>query len=429
MNYDESVNYLLDLGHETLAMKFGLENTEKMLAALGNPQRDFPKVQIVGTNGKGSTAAFLSTICAAANIVTGLYTSPHLSEITERIKINNVEISQTDFAAVITIIRKTAEKLIERGELAAAPTFFEHLTLAALVYFRENNVKLAILETGLGGRLDATTAANAEIVGITPISLDHQNYLGDTLEEIAAEKAAVIRPNVRAVAVAPQKPAAHRIIADKCRQHLITEINSAEIVKTNKINDSAKLSVGFKTTASDYSNIKLSLLGRHQLENAALAITLAEILRRDGFEIPSEAIISGLETAFHSGRLEFVDGILLDGAHNADGAQVLKDFLTEFFPNSEITLIFAAMTDKDLREIAEILFSSATNLILTRANNPRSAAPEDLRELTNNQAIIAQNIKDALISARQTNKPNNLICISGSLYLVGEARRMLRAGK
>src|SRR4030081_1279044 len=196
MSFDEALSYLLSLGHETLTIKLGLRNTETLLAALGDPHKEFPSVQIAGTNGKGSTAVMLDSICRAAEIRTGLFTSPHLISITERIRIAGEQVSETDFARLTLQVKQTAEELVEQGRLETLPTFFEHVTAIALLAFREAKVDLAILETGLGGRLDSTTAAGAAIVAITPVAMDHQEYLGDNLAEIAAEKAAIIRPGV-----------------------------------------------------------------------------------------------------------------------------------------------------------------------------------------------------------------------------------------
>src|SRR5437762_67155 len=215
MNFAEALSYLLSLGHETLTIKLGLRNTETLLAALGNPHRTFPSVQIAGTNGKGSTAVTLDSICHAAGIRTGLFTSPHLISITERIKIAGEQVSETDFARYTAQVKECAEELVEQGQLETLPTFFEHVTAIALLAFREANVGLAILETGLGGRLDSTTAAGAEIVAITPIAKDHEEYLGHTLAEIAAEKAAIIRPGVTAI-VASQEKEAMDVILRRC---------------------------------------------------------------------------------------------------------------------------------------------------------------------------------------------------------------------
>ena len=225
MNFDQSVNYLFGLGHETLAIKLGLRNTELLLEELGNPHKSFESVQIAGTNGKGSTAVVLEAMCRAAGIPTGLYTSPHLISITERIVIAGREISHDDFAANATAVRAAADHLVTSGKLEALPTFFEHVTAIALLAFKKAGVKLAILETGLGGRLDSTTVAGAQTVAITPIHLDHQHYLGDAIADIAREKAAIIRPGVTAV-VAPQPPEALDVILRRCQEcNVVPRVN------------------------------------------------------------------------------------------------------------------------------------------------------------------------------------------------------------
>src|ERR1044071_2928180 len=277
MNFEEAVEYLLSLGHETLAIKLGLRNTELLVNALDNPERAFQSVQIAGTNGKGSTATMLDSICRAAGIKTGLYTSPHLVSITERIKVSGVEIAREEFAACATTVREVSE------QLEALPTFFEQVTAIALLAFRNARVELAILETGLGGRLDSTTAANARIVGITSIAFDHEEYLGDTIESIAAEKAAIIRPGVRAVIGKQPEPAALDVLLKRCEQVGVTPI-----------------------LANATGERVLGLRGQHQIDNAAVAIGLAELLRAEGFAISDSAIATGLKTAKHAGRLEVI---------------------------------------------------------------------------------------------------------------------------
>src|SRR5881275_3086677 len=215
MTFEESLAYLLSLGHETLAIKLGLTNTEVLLDALGNPHKHFPSVQIAGTNGKGSTAVMLDSICRAAGIRTGRFTSPHLISITERVSINGQQISRDEFSRLTSRVKATAEELVTQGNLETLPTFFEQVTAIALLAFCEAKVELAILETGLGGRLDSTTTAGAGIVALTPIAIDHQEYLGNSLAQIAAEKAAIIRPGVTAI-VAPQTPEALDVIVHQC---------------------------------------------------------------------------------------------------------------------------------------------------------------------------------------------------------------------
>src|SRR6266849_1168840 len=215
MLFDQALSYLLSLGHETLTIKLGLKNTETLLDAVGNPHRQFLAIQIAGTNGKGSVAVTLDSICRAAGIRTGLFTSPHLVSITERIAIDGKSISEPDFARLTLQVKTTAEALVKQGELETLPTFFEHVTAIALLAFRDAKVELAILETGLGGRLDSTTAAGAKIVAITPIAMDHEEYLGHRLAEIAAEKAAIIRPGVTAI-IAPQDEEVLDVIMRQC---------------------------------------------------------------------------------------------------------------------------------------------------------------------------------------------------------------------
>ena len=428
--FDEALQYLSSLGHETLAIKLGLATTEKLLEALCNPQLSFPAVQLAGTNGKGSTAVMLEAIVRAAGIKTGLYTSPHLLHITERIRINGQEISREEFARLTMQVRLSAQRLLDEGSLETLPTFFEHLTAIALLAFSEATVQLAILETGLGGRLDATTCASAEIVAITPIALDHQEYLGETLGEIAAEKAAIIRPGVSAALIAPQEPEALASILRRCADCGVTPRLHACEVKMLGADKGGRVRATFQTAEAEYENVLLGLRGRHQTTNAALAIALAEVLRARGFSIPSEAIIAGLETSIHPGRLELYDSepaILFDGAHNVAGALALRAFLDEF-TKAPLTLLFGAMRDKDLAGIAAILFPAARHLILTEPSNPRAATLETLARLVpdgfdSSRITLVPDAHEALSAARAQTPSGGIICVTGSLYLIGEVQR------
>jgi dihydrofolate synthase/folylpolyglutamate synthase len=306
MDFSESLEYLLNLGNEVLAMKLGLENIEKLLVALNKPEKNFLKIQVAGTNGKGSTCVFLESICVSANIKTGLFTSPHLISITERIKINGREISEESFARHATKIREISEGLLKDGKLKSLPTFFEQITAIAISAFDEAKIELAILETGLGGRFDATTATKAEIVAITPIDFDHQDILGNSLKEIAAEKAAIIRKDTR-VFVAPQNSEAQRVIIGECREVGVEPIFASTdfTVKTKGYRLDKMFSVIFKTEDYIYPEIPLKMLGRHQLVNASLAISIAEALYEFGFKISPHSIKIGLENAQHKGGLNF----------------------------------------------------------------------------------------------------------------------------
>jgi dihydrofolate synthase/folylpolyglutamate synthase len=404
MNFDEAFRYLLGLGHETLTIKLGLRNTELLLNALDNPQHAFQSVQIAGTNGKGSTAAMLASICRAASIKTGLYTSPHLVSITERIKFSGAEISREDFAACATRVRQVSE------QLETLPTFFEQVTAIALLAFRNAGIELAILETGLGGRLDSTTAAHANIVAITQIALDHQEYLGNTIASIAAEKAAIIRPGVRAAVIGRQQYAeAMDVLLQRCKETGVTPTVAGSIEP----------------------RVNLALRGRHQLDNAAVAIQLAELLRETGFDIPHAAIARGLETVQHPGRLELIQHepvFLIDGAHNPAGAESLRAYL-DAFAQRPLTLVFGAMRDKQLEQIGEILFPVTDLLVLTEVNNPRSATSEVLEPIAQRFArgkiLKSDSSRTALQIAVEHTSREGMICVAGSLYLVGELRPLI----
>lgn len=402
MGFDEAVNYLLSLGHETLTIKLGLRNTELLFQSLDNPERSFPAVQIAGTNGKGSTAVMLDSICRVAGIRTGLYTSPHLVSITERIQIGGERISEEDFARHTATVRDASQRLLESKQIEALPTFFEQLTAIALLAFREAGIELAILETGLGGRLDSTTAAKAGTVAITRIAMDHEQYLGPTIESIASEKAAIIRPGVTAI-IARQPPEVLSVLLQRCEE---TGVQPILAVTPNE-------------------PIRIGLRGRHQLENAAVGIAVAESL-----SISREAIITGLENAHHPGRLELIPtepAVLLDGAHNPAGAQALRNYLDEY-GRRPLTLVFAAMSDKKLDPIAEILFPLAGNLILTTIDNPRAASLETLERIatqfSRGSVTKCETVDVAHRTALRITPPEGLICVTGSLYLIGEWKQL-----
>ena len=453
MTFDEAVTYLLGLGHETLAVKLGLANVTRLLDLLGAPQESFPAVQIAGTNGKGSTAAFLDSVCRAARVRAGLYTSPHLVSVTERVRIGGREIGRDEFARQVARVRDAAREV--RDAAGALPSFFEQTTAAALSAFRDARVPLAILETGLGGRLDAVTAAGAGVVCVTPVALDHQEYLGQTLREIAAEKAAVIREGVRAV-VGPQSEEALEVVLARCRECNVAPRRADEIARRAVVagaTGTGRFRVTLRTDSDVYEGVTLALRGRHQIANAACALALAEELREQGFaSITRGAIVAGLESAEHPGRLELVGGrehspglaagraeglgpaagcppVLLDGAHNPAGARALRAYLDEFV-RAPVTIVFGAMRDKELAEIAAALFPTAARLVLTRADNPRSAAPESLApvaaaHLDARRISLAPTVSEALRLARELTPPEGLVCVTGSLYLVGEARSLL----
>lgn len=432
MQFDETLRYLLSLGVETLTIKLGLRNTQLLLAALGNPQKFFPAIQIAGTNGKGSTAVVLASICQAAGINTALYTSPHLISITERIKVAAREISPEDFARHATQVRSAAERLVEAEQIEALPTFFEHVTAIALLAFREEEVKLAILETGLGGRLDATSVAGAELVAITPIGRDHEEYLGETIEKIAAEKAAIIRPGSTAI-IAPQPAQALEVILQHCKLVNVTPSVDQCTATVESVTPDGRARVTIQTEHDRYENVLSGLRGRHQITNVSVAIRLAESLRTRGFAISRSAIIEGIEAASHAGRLEVWKGspiFLFDGAHNPSGTRALREFLNEFVA-APVTLVFGAMRDKNLGQMAENLFPAADRLVLTQPDSPRAASVDELQGVASRtfdpqKTFAASSLCNAIREAIDITPPDGLICFSGSLYLVGEAQAFIR---
>ncbi len=422
MNFKESLDYLFGLGYERSVQKFGLENSIILLNALGNPQNKFVKIQVAGTNGKGSTCAFLESICVQAGIKVGVNTSPHLISVTERIRVSGDDVPEEKFAEYVTRVREVSEKLVETNELEAMPTFFEHITAIAQLVFADEGIEVAILEAGLGGRFDATTATQAEIVAITSIDLDHTRTLGDTVAKIATEKAAIIREGVEAV-IAVQKDEVMDVILEKCRSvdvfpHLAKQVNT----------ESQDELVAFQTSKAKYARIRLGLKGKHQIENASVAILLAETLNDKGFAIEKKDIEAGLENALHAGRLEYQHGILFDGAHNVSGAKTLRSYIKENI-NKRITMVFGVMQGKEIKQIAGILFPLVENLILTTTKDPRAMPSEEILkvlpiEIPVESIFVTDDSRRALKKAQDI-VDDGLIIVTGSLYLIGEVKTAL----
>lgn len=427
MNFFDSEAYLYSLGNEVAAMKLGLENIRTLLDGLGEPQTSYLKVQVAGTNGKGSVCAFLDSICRQANIKTGLYTSPHLISITERVKIDGVDIGESEFARIATLIRETAEQLLADGKLEYRPTFFEQMTAIALVAFAEANVELAILETGLGGRLDATTAANAEIAAITRIDLDHQEYLGETIEEIASEKAAIINSGSKVV-VGAQAPIVSRVIDGRCREVGVEAVLASDDFSVKSADTPIPLLYGtFRTPHGNYTNLDILFMpGFHQFENASIAIALAEVLQGEGLGITPENICLGISKANHPGRLEYAGRFLFDGAHNIGGANALANFIREY-EKRPIMMIFGAMNDKSVAEMLAILTPLAERIVFTEPTNSRSLSYVELLEALppdiSREAIFgSDNVNNAIQIAESITPADGIILVTGSLYLVGEIK-------
>jgi dihydrofolate synthase / folylpolyglutamate synthase len=437
LDYNAAVHYLLSLGRELAAptqasvTKFHLENIRVLAERLDNPQRAYPSAHIAGTNGKGSTAAFLEQILRDAGFRTGLNTSPHLEKINERMRVNGQDISDEEFAAVLTHIHDLIEKLLAEGQLRAHPTYFECVTAMAFAFFKAERVEFAIFEVGLGGRLDATNILLPVVSVITRIAFDHENFLGHSLAEIAGEKAGIIKPGVPVVLAGEQPEEARRIIRERAPQLACPLIETATAYRVENVRmEAGCIHAKIIETATGWSTeIAPQLPGRFQLQNALNAVAAARVLVAKGLRIPDSAIASGIAHAVWPGRIEKLQSnpaVYLDGAHNPSAAQELANFLTENFAGRTIRLLFAAMRDKAVDEIAGTLFPLASEVIFTEPRNPRAISAQQLAEIAGHHAShfrVMADAEAALETALSESAPDDAVFITGSLYLVGQLRQ------
>jgi len=435
MNYEESVRTLLALGRELASpqharvQKFGLENITTLAAALGNPHRAAPCVHIAGTNGKGSTAAMLESILRASGLRTGLYTSPHLVRINERIRIGGKDISDEEFASAWTRVQATIESLLAEGKLAAHPTYFECITALAFVAFAAREINFAVYETGLGGRLDATNVVLPEVSIITSIDFDHEDYLGHSIEEIAGEKAGIIKPGIPVVTTAA-RPEARAVIAQRAHEtnSPLVEIDEAWRVEDVRSDGGCYGAVAISKDSGDKITIAPPLPGRFQIRNALAAVTAARVLAERGFPITDEIIEHGIRSVRWPGRLERLldrPAVYVDGTHNPAGARELLKFWDDNFAGRKIILVYAAMRDKAVDEIAGLLFPRADLVLLTQPDQPRAISATLLSEMTSHLARRSEIVRDpvaALEQAIQLAGPGDAVFATGSLYLVGDLR-------
>ena len=435
MTYEQSVRYLLTLGRELAspqharAAKFDLENIRVLAARLGNPERAFRSVHVAGTNGKGSTSAMLAGILDAAGLRAGLYTSPHLVRINERIRLGPADISDQDFAATFTRIHSAIEELLAGGALIAHPTYFECVTAMAFDYFARQKTDLAVIEVGMGGRLDSTNLIVPEVAIITKIDFDHENFLGHSIEEIAAEKAGIIKPGAWVVGAAANSAAANVIRSRAAEQNArLIELDTAYSIAGMTSEDGCYRFVASEPATRWKIEITLPLAGRFQMQNALTAIAAARLLAERGFPVDNAAISRGLALVRWPGRLERLldrPALYLDGTHNPAGARELAAFWEEQFPGRRIHLIFGAMRDKAVDEIAGLLFPRAATVILTQSPQPRSISAATLAALTRHLASSVEVIPEpaaALERALDLAAPEDVVFATGSLYLAGDLR-------
>jgi len=444
MTYDQAVHQLFSLGKELSSprqpalssaqgarvQKFGLDNISLLAETLGRPHLAITCVHIAGTNGKGSTAAMLESILRASGLRTGLYTSPHLESINERIRIDGQNISDEEFAAAWTTVHAEIESLMASGKLAAHPTFFECVTAMAFVAFASQGVQFAIYEVGLGGRFDATNIVVPEVAVITSIDFDHENYLGNSIELIATEKAGIIKPGTIVVS-SSERPEARSVIREQSTKMnaRLVEIDSAFDLQSEQNVGGLYRAVARSKDPKDQCLLVLdpALPGKFQIRNALTAATAAVLLRERGFNIDGAPIERGIATAKWPGRLERLadrPAVYVDGTHNPSGARELLKFWQENFAGHNIYLVYGAMRDKAVDEIAGLLFPHAKTVILTEPlRQPRAISAPLLAEMIGHYAKKIELVRDpaaALERSLALAQPDDAVFVTGSLYLVGD---------
>ncbi len=440
-DYQETLSYLFGL--QRFGIKLGLENITALLKHLGNPHAGLPAVHVAGSNGKGSTSAFLASVLHQAGYRVGLYISPHLVDFSERIQVNGIPIPTEKVVIFTEHIRERVEKMTKDGELwppsdpqllpegfdpdRATITFFEFTTAMAFLYFREKRVEVAVLEAGMGGRLDATNVINPLLCLITPICVEHQQYLGKTLIQIGKEKAGIIKPR-RPLLTSARQPRVLSLFRQRCQELYSPFYAWGKDFSAKEVGPQV---MHFKGLSHQWPRLFLGLAGSHQVINAALALAAAEVLMDSGFAIEEEHLRHGLAEVKWPGRLELIGEhprILLDGAHNPAATRVLKNALQKGFPRRRLILVMGILADKEIPKMMADLVPLADLLILTRPRMERAAPLELLRarascfqKPTAERAEVGQALGHALSEATD----GDLILVSGSLFTVGEARAYL----
>ena len=418
--YPDSVRFLYSLGNETRGVKLGLDRISTLLEHMGTPQRACRFVHVAGTNGKGSVCAMVESALRAAGRRTGLFTSPHLAEPTERIRLSGEPVPPEQFAHAFDAVHQQAEALLARGLIDAHPSYFETVTAMALLLFRELEAEVAVLEVGLGGRLDATNVARPLVSVITPVDYDHESYLGTGLEAIAGEKAGIIKPGVPLV-TGPQHPPVQALLEARAKAA------GSPVTRYSDL-EAAGVEIGahgsrFVVPPPLRLHIECPLAGEHQVANALTAIAALQVL-----DVPAQAIEEGIRQARWPGRLECVSRepeIILDGAHNPAGARALAAHIRRFYAGRRVRLVYGAMRDKAVAEAAAILFPLAEEVILTAPEHPRAVRPEVIRGLVDHPRLRVAPSLAAALDLLRGSAFTDVAFITGSLYLVGAARSLL----
>jgi dihydrofolate synthase / folylpolyglutamate synthase len=436
MSYSAAVEGLFSLAGELHSApgqprrKFDLNAMRILMEALGSPQHRFPSVLIAGTNGKGSTSATLASIMREGGYRTGLYTSPHLVKVNERIRIDGKDISDGDLAAYYFRVDDCSRQLVAEGKLPGHPSFFETMTALSFLAFAEQSIEIAILEVGMGGRLDATNVVEPLISIITDISLDHTDWLGETITEIAREKAGILRRNGVLVTL-PQHPEANQAIGEVAVELQVRGVNAAEYIPARG-NESGHYSL---TVLGGPVVVASPLIGAHQQRNVALAIASAiELCNHHGYKLMPEHIERGIRSTQWPGRLERISqssraDVLLDVAHNPAGAWALRSVLSRLDPQPrKMIAVFGCLKDKAFAEMGQILFPLFDAVVLTEVSSPRTASLSELQaaaEATGTPALTAPSPREALQKALELTPSDGVVVVTGSVYLVGELRGFL----
>ena len=435
-NYQQALSYLLertDYEKQTRlrynVTTFNLDRMVKLLSLLGNPHQKVQTVHIGGTKGKGSTATMLARMLEANDYVVGLYTSPHVVNLHERIAVNSEMITESEMRDLLNRIHDPVEKMAKTDP----PTFFEIMTALAFMHFVDKDVDIAIIETGLGGRLDSTNVIQPKLVGITSLSIDHQNQLGVTIDSIAEEKAGIFKRGVPAITV-QQEPAAMQVL----KMHALSidaplSVTGSDIDFSHRFETSREhgphTRICLTTPTSRFEHLRVPLYGKHQAINCGLALAMLDKLKSFGYTIDNQKAADGLRKVSLAGRMEMIwndPRILIDAAHNAASIKALIHAIGQHIPYDSMVVIFGCNSDKDVRGMLEMLQYGADKVIFTRSNSPKAMSPDDLAEMYTDicgkMCQTAVSLGPALQLAKSAVSKEDLICITGSFYLIGQAK-------
>ena len=428
MKYQEAMKYITEVGN--FGSNYGLERTYKLLELLDNPQDKLKIIHVAGTNGKGSTTAMITSMLKGCGYKVGMYTSPFLEEFEERIQINGENIPKEKLAQLITKIKYAVDKVIEEGY--NHPTEFEIITVLMFLYFATEEVDFAVVEVGLGGRLDSTNVITPILSVITSISFDHTNLLGNTLEEIATEKAGIIKSGIPTV-IYPQEEVAEIVISSKCQEldSKLYKINKEDAKLINIIKED-KIYQQVKVKLDDEYDVKLPLLGEHQILNLAVALKALEVIKDEAPKLNMESIVKSIATVRWNGRLEIMSNspyVVIDGAHNIQGITQLDKNINKYFEYENMYLILGILADKDVEDMVKVITPKAKKVFTVTPNSMRAETAEELMNEVKkyNESCEAYNdYKNAFEDALKLCKKDDLLLISGSLYMIGEMRGIIK---